>query len=173
MSVQEVALAVAGLGAVVAALLAATGRKVVHAALWLVVTLGLLAVAYLLLGAEMVALTQVLVYVGAVVVLVLFALMLTRAPIAARADLDAAPRRRGAAALLGGATAALVAGVLLPAVGDRTVDVDETLGSARSLGRVIFGAWLLPFEVISVLLLAALVAALAVSRARPDADGGR
>lgn len=171
MSAVEVVVALAGLGAVVTAFLAVSGRKVVHAAMWLVVTLGLLAVVYLLLGAEVVALTQVLVYVGAVVVLVLFALMLTRAPIGPRPDLDAAPRRRGLAALLGGSTAALMAGVLLPAVGDRTIDVDAGLGSAESLGRVLFSAWLFPFELVSVLLLAALVAALAVSRGKGAAGG--
>ena len=58
-----------------------TTRHVVHSALWLVVCLGTLAGCYLVLGAEFVALVQLLVYVGAVVVLVLFALMLTRAPI--------------------------------------------------------------------------------------------
>ena len=57
-----------------------TTRHVVHAALWLVVCLGAVAGCYLVLGAEFVALVQLLVYVGAIVVLVLFALMLTRAP---------------------------------------------------------------------------------------------
>jgi len=63
------------------AVLAVTTQHLVHAALWLVVTLGTLAGCYLVLGAELVALVQLVVYVGAVVVLVLFALMLTRAPI--------------------------------------------------------------------------------------------
>ncbi len=62
-----------------AGLLAVTSKRVVHCALWLVVCLGALAGVYLVLGAEVVALVQLLVYVGAVVVLVIFALMLTRA----------------------------------------------------------------------------------------------
>src|SRR5262249_43787739 len=73
--------------AVSSALLAVTSPRVVHCALWLVVTLGSLAGVYLALGAEVVALVQLLVYVGAVVVLVLFALMLTRAPIRASRNL--------------------------------------------------------------------------------------
>jgi NADH:ubiquinone oxidoreductase subunit 6 (subunit J) len=111
-----------------------------------------------------VALVQLLVYVGAVVVLVLFALMLTRAPIGVRPDLDAAPGRRLVAALAGVAVALLVGGTLTLAVGDSQVTPDLARGAAKPLGEAVFGGWLLPFELLSVLLLAALVAALAVSR---------
>jgi NADH-quinone oxidoreductase subunit J len=158
--------------AVGAGLLAVTSRQVVHSALWLVVALGALAGVYLTLGAEVVALVQLLVYVGAVVVLVLFALMLTRAPIGVRADLDASPGRRAGAAVAAVAVAGLVGGTLLVAVGDLTVTPDLARGAARPLGAAIFGGWLLPFELLSVLLLAALVAALAVSRSgRGGQDG--
>jgi NADH:ubiquinone oxidoreductase subunit 6 (subunit J) len=148
----------------VAAVLAVTSRHVVHAALWLVVALGALAGVYLALGAEVVALVQLLVYVGAVVVLVLFALMLTRAPIGVRRDLDASPGRRLVAALAGLGVAGLLGGTLVIAVGDSGVTPDLARGAPEPLGRAIFGGWLLPFELLSVLLLAALVAALAVSR---------
>jgi NADH-quinone oxidoreductase subunit J len=140
---------------------------VVHCALWLVVSLGSLAGVYLVLGAEVVALVQLLVYVGAVVVLVIFALMLTQAPIEASRRLDAPPGQRVAAAVSGVALAAVLAGTLLYAVGDDTVRVDSTRGSARAVGTAVFGGWLLPFELLSVLLLAALVAALAISRPVP------
>ena len=69
-----------GAVAVGSALLVVTTRNLVHAALWLVVTLAAVAGVYLVLAAEFVAWVQVLIYVGAVVVLLLFALMLTRAP---------------------------------------------------------------------------------------------
>lgn len=164
MSVAEVAFAVFGLLSAVGGVLAVTSRHVVHAALWLVVSLGALAGVYLALGAEVVALVQLLVYVGAVVVLVLFALMLTRAPIGVRTDLDAGPRRRLLAAVAGVAVALLVGGTLTIAVGDSGVTPSLARGAARPLGQAIFGGWLLPFELLSVLLLAALVAALAVSR---------
>ena len=150
--------------AVAAGAVAVTSRQVVHAALWLVVMLGSLAGVYLVLGAEVVALVQLLVYVGAVVVLVLFALMLTRAPIGRRDDLDAGRGQRVAAAVAGLAVTGLVAGTLLVAVGGTTVEIDDGRGSARALGEAVFGGWLLPFELLSVLLLAALVAALAVAR---------
>jgi NADH:ubiquinone oxidoreductase subunit 6 (subunit J) len=160
----EVVFVAAALLTGVAALLAVSSRQVVHAALWLVVTLGGLAGIYLVLGAEVVALVQLLVYVGAVVVLVLFALMLTRAPIGIRTDLDAGRGRRALAALAGVAVAGLLGGTLLVAVGDQTVVPDPSRGTAAPLGAAIFTGWVLPFELLSVLLLAALVAALAVSR---------
>ena len=159
---------------VAAALAAATSRQVVHAALWLVVALGSLAGIYLVLGAEVVALVQLLVYVGAVVVLVLFALMLTRAPIGPRDDLDAPRGQRTVAAVAGVGVAVLLGGTLLAAVGDTQVKIDSNRGSAKAIGQAVFGGWVLPFELLSVLLLASLVAALAVSRGRDagSADTG-
>src|SRR4051812_49812372 len=78
-----------------------TTRNVVHAALWLVLVLAGAAAQYILLGAEFVALTQVLVYIGAIVVLFLFGIMLTKAPIGGDADLTST-------SWLGGALVALI-----------------------------------------------------------------
>jgi NADH-quinone oxidoreductase subunit J len=161
---QEVLLTAVALLAVASAMLAVTSLRVVHCALWLVVCLGSLAGVYLLLGAEVVALVQLLVYVGAVVVLVLFALMVTRTPTAPTRDLDAPPGRRLAGLAAGLGLAGLVGGTLMTAVGDARIDVEAGRGSARAVGTAIFGGWVLPFELLSVLLLAALVGALALSR---------
>jgi len=149
-----------------AGLLAVTSRHVVHAALWLMVCLGALAGVYLTLAAVVVALVQLLVYVGAVVVLVLFALMLTRAPIGVRTDLDAGRGQRAAAVLAGVSLAGLLGGTLLVAVGDATISPDLSRGGPRQIGEAVFGGWALPFELLSLLLLAALVAALALSKDR-------
>ena len=75
-----------------AAIRVVTTRNVVHAALYLVLVLAGVAAQYILLAAEFVAITQVLVYIGAIVVLFLFGIMLTRAPIGQ----DARPRQRAA-----------------------------------------------------------------------------
>lgn len=151
-------------------LLAVTSLRVVHCALWLVVCLGTLAGVYLVLGAEIVALVQLLVYVGAVVVLVIFALMLTRAPIEASRDLDAGPGQRVAAALAGIGLTTVLAGTLIYALGDSTIEVQSQQGSAEAVGAAVFGGWVLPFEMLSVLLLAALIAALAISRPRSGSE---
>jgi NADH:ubiquinone oxidoreductase subunit 6 (subunit J) len=160
----ELIFAAFGLLAAASAVLAVTSRHVVHAALWLVVTLGALAGVYLTLGAEIVALVQLLVYVGAVVVLVLFALMLTRAPIGLRNDLYAPRGQRLAASIAGASIAALIGGVLLVAAGDAAISPDPANGRAKPIGQAVFAGWALPFEVLSLLLLAALVGALVVSK---------
>jgi NADH-quinone oxidoreductase subunit J len=150
-----------------AGLLAVSSSRVVHCALWLVVCLGALSGVYLVLGAEVVALVQLLVYVGAVVVLVIFALMLTRAPVEPSARLNAPLGQRVAAGLAGIAVGGMLAGTLIYALGDSRVRVRGDQGAARPIGEAVFSGWLLPFELLSVLLLAALVAAIAVSRQLP------
>ncbi|MHB8273297.1 MAG: NADH-quinone oxidoreductase subunit J family protein [Dermatophilaceae bacterium] len=151
-----------GLITAASAVLAVTTHQLVHAALWLVVALGTLAGCYLILGAELVALVQLLVYVGAVVVLVLFALMLTRAPMGRSPEHSSSAVQRIAAAVIAASTTALLAAVLLPALGGevRSAQTGDTKATATQL----FGAWVWPFELLSLLLLMALIAALAVSR---------
>jgi NADH-quinone oxidoreductase subunit J len=154
-------LAVVALGS---AVLVVTTDQLVHAAMWLVVSFGALAGCYLLLTAELVAWVQVLIYVGAVVVLLLFGIMLTRAPIGRSADLDSGNRPAAVVVALG--IAATLVTVL--ASGFRTAYIqlgkEPSAGSAHSLGDSIFRQWVLPFEVLSVLLLAALVGAIVLSR---------
>ncbi|MEO7061606.1 MAG: NADH-quinone oxidoreductase subunit J [Lapillicoccus sp.] len=162
MTTRDVVFALIGLVAATSALLSVTTRQVVHAALWLVVCLGTLAGCYVVLGAEIVALVQVLIYVGAVVVLVLFALMLTRAPIGRQRDLSTSVLQRVAAAVLGAATTGLLLAMLVPLVGEDAVT--PVSGDTRAVATAIFGTWVWPFELLSVLLLVALIGAFAVAR---------
>jgi NADH-quinone oxidoreductase subunit J len=172
---RDVLFCLLGLLTAAAAILSVTSRQVVHAALWLVTALGALAGCYLVLGAEVVALVQLLVYVGAIVVLVLFALMLTRAPIGRSDEVDNPLLARVAAGIVAVVGAGLLAVLLLSVVGGRTVEVDATgtdaaRSAAQPLARSLFGSWVLPFELLSLLLLAALVAALVLSRAVDRTD---
>ena len=171
----DLAFVATGVVTAAAAALAVTTRQVVHSALWLVVALLGLAGCYLVLGAELVALVQVLVYVGAVVVLVIIALMLTRAPIGPRSEHSTSRGHRLLSALVGAGTAALLAVVLLPTAGLTEVRP----GGSAELARQIFSTWVWPFELLSLLLLASLVGALAAAglgsrgadRDRPDVAG--
>ena len=162
MSTLDILFGAVGLITAASAVLAVTSHHLVHAALWLVVALGTLAGCYLILGAELVALVQLLVYVGAIVVLVLFALMLTRAPMGRSPEHSSSAVQRIASALIGAGTSALLAAVLLPALGGevRATRAGDTQGIATQL----FGSWVWPFELLSLLLLVALIAALAISR---------
>src|SRR3954468_18441615 len=85
---QHIAFGIIAAAMVVGAIRVVTTNNVVHAALWLGVVLGGAAGQYVLLTAEFVAITQVLVYIGAVMVLFLFGTMLTRARIGVEADLN-------------------------------------------------------------------------------------
>ncbi|MYS43617.1 NADH-quinone oxidoreductase subunit J [Streptomyces sp. SID5998] len=167
----EIAFLLVGLATFGAALVTVTTKQLVHAALWLVVTLGGLAVEYLLLTAEFIAWVQVLIYVGSVVVLLLFGLMLTKAPIGRSPDADS-PNRWAALAVAVVAAAALV-WVVADAFRTTWIDLDGTAaGTTRVTGEYLFRNWVLPFEALSVLLLAALVGAIVLSRkAKADAAG--
>jgi NADH-quinone oxidoreductase subunit J len=162
-----------GAVAVGSALLVVTTRNLVHAALWLVVTLGAVAGVYLVLAAEFVAWVQVLIYVGAVVVLLLFALMLTRAPTGPQPDLTVA--RALPAAVVATLVAVLLAVTVVAGFHGVELDLDgAVVGTAEVTGETVFRRWVLPFEVLSVLLLAALVGAIVLSRLRESGrDGGR
>ena len=166
MSVVELLFGLLGVVALASGLLVVTTRQLVHAALWLVVCLGAVAGCYLLLSAEFVAWVQVLIYVGAVVVLLLFGLMLTRAPIGVSADLDAPPLQRVLAAVVATGLAVVVVATVVNAFHGERLELgdDDVRGSTASAGAAIFRAWVLPFEVLSVLLLAALVGAIVLSR---------
>lgn len=158
MTSRDVLFAAVGLITAAAGVLAVTSRRVLHAGLWLVVSLGGLAGCYLVLGAELVALVQLLVYVGAVVVLILFALMLTRA---GAGEADTSAGHRWLAAAVGAGVTVLLGGTLIAAYGWGT---REVAGPSNSqIGEQIFGTWAWPFELLSLLLLAALVAAVAVA----------
>jgi NADH:ubiquinone oxidoreductase subunit 6 (chain J) len=117
MTTLDILFGAVGLITAASAVLAVTTQHLVHAALWLVVTLGTLAGCYLILGAELVALVQLLVYVGAVVVLVLFALMLSSSDLGRSPEHSSSAVQRAAAAVIGAGTTALFASVLLPALG--------------------------------------------------------
>ena len=169
MNGAELAFALLGAVAVGSGVLVVTTTRVVHAALWLAVSLGAVAGLFLLLTAELMVWVQVLIYVGAVVVLVLFALMLTRAPIG---PVPAAPIARIVlAATVAVATAVVLVGIVFVGVGQETIELEEVVvGDARAVGAALFTGWVLPFEVLSILLLAALIGAIVLSRGRGDED---
>jgi len=148
---------------VVAALRVVTSRNVVHAALYLVVVLTGMAGQFILLGAEFLAATQLLVYVGAIIVLFLFGTMLTRAQLGRDPDVDNTAAQRW----FGG----LVAAILLVIMGyaifdafDRVALPTERVQPLAPVSDAIFSTYIVPFEATSVLLLAALIGAIVLAR---------
>jgi NADH-quinone oxidoreductase subunit J len=159
---QEVAfLALAVVGGL-AGVLVVTSRNIVHAALWLVVALASVAGVFLLLAAPFVAFVQVIIYVGAIVVLILFGIMLTRAPVGRRV-LDNSLRARIGALVIGGGVFAMLTWFMVDAwSGERITNRAAT--STAALGNAIFRNYVLPFEAVSILLLAALIGAIVLAR---------
>ncbi len=143
------------------ALKVVTTRNVVHAALWLILVLAGAAGQFLLLGAEFVGVTQVLVYIGAIIVLFLFGIMLTKASMGDDEDVNLANRPMAAA----------VGTLLLAIMAYATIDFwrdaelpEDTRTSAEVVSDSIFSDFIVPFEATSVLLLAALIGAIVVAR---------
>jgi NADH-quinone oxidoreductase subunit J len=162
MTGQEVAFLILAIIGGLGGLLVVTSRNIVHAALYLVVALASVAGIYLLLAAPFVAFVQVIIYVGAIVVLLLFGIMLTRAPVGRRV-LDNTIRARVGALVVGGGVFAMLTTFLVMAFGgDRIVNRAATATAA--LGTSIFRNFVLPFEAVSLLLLAALVGAIVLAR---------
>ncbi|HUG87290.1 MAG TPA: NADH-quinone oxidoreductase subunit J [Actinomycetota bacterium] len=156
-----VVLGVVGLGAAVRLV---TSKNVVHAALYLVVSLLMVGAIYLLLGAEFLGWVQILIYVGAIVVLLLFGLMLTRAPIG-REALD--NQQRGLSAIVALGILAGLVFLLQDAFGDQEIVLRPT--RIAEAGESLFTDFVLPFEVVSFLLLAALIGAVTIAR-KEDAE---
>jgi NADH-quinone oxidoreductase subunit J len=161
MFAQNLVFAILAVVMVSAAFRLVTTQNVVRAALFLAIVLAGAAALYILLAAEFVAWVQVLVYIGAVVVLLLFGVMLTRAPIGRETDLD--NDQRWLAALVALFLVAALSAVLIDAfAGDKVNAV--TVQRTAAVSDSIFGPYVVPFEVSSVLLLAALVGAVALAR---------
>ena len=161
MTALEVVFVVVAVVGLIGAFRVVTARNVVHAALYLVVALSAAAGIYLLLQAEFVAWVQILIYVGAIVILFLFGLMLTKAPIG-REALD--NQRRGIAFIVAVAILAGLSYLLLGAFDWGATKIEPAQGTASVVGGSIFSRFVLPFEAISFLLLAALIGAIVLSR---------
>ncbi len=131
-------------------------RNIAHAAFWLLEVMLATAGIYLLLSAEFLALVQVLVYAGAVSVLVLFTIMLTLR----RREDAIRPFEPGwsvmvLVTLFGGAVAFALTRVSMPAASP----MPERVPDVAAFGTALFTAWLVPFEIASLVLLVALIGA--------------
>ncbi len=137
-------------------------RNVVHAALWLVVVLGGVAAQYILAAAEFVAVSQVMVYIGAVMVLFLFGIMLTRATIGAESDLN----NRGWG--IGIPVAALLLAVMVWGIidefGSSIIEEPAQPMPTTALSDVFLREGLVPFLALSFVLLAAAIGAIVLAR---------
>jgi len=165
MVAEHVVFGLIALAMVGAAIKLVTAQNVVRAGLLLAVVLAGVAAIYILLAAEFVAVVQVIVYIGAVVVILLFGTMLTRAPIGTDRGLD--NDQRGISAIVALFLAGVLGIILVDAFGSEKIAFAHrasALPRTADIGNSLLGPYVVPFEVSSVLLLAALVGAVAIAR---------
>ena len=156
MVAEQIAFGVTAFAMAVGAVRVVTTKNIVHAALWLMLVLAGVAANFILLAGEFVAVVQVLIYIGAITVLFLFGIMLTRAPIGRSADLDNDQR-----------VASLVVGLLASVLAKQFGRVHIHPGPVQrtsDIAQSIFTQYVVPFEAISIVLLAALVGAVVIAR---------
>jgi len=160
---QQVIFIVLSLLTLGAAVMVVTSRNLFRSALWLILAFAGIAALFILLHAEFLAVVQVLIYIGAIATLLIFAIMLSRSLMD-----PSEPRFNeqwrlvvGFGALLFVAPAAIVTQIPWP-VDLKVVPPD----AIRQLGTDFVGAYVIPFEVASVLLVAALIGAIIVARER-------
>ncbi len=164
MVAQNIFFGIIALVMIVAAVRVVTTKNIVHAALYLVIVLAGVAAQFILTGAEFTGVTQILVYIGAVVVLFLFGIMLTRARIGREVDVD--NEKRWLAGLVAVILFAVMSFSLVDAFEDAEIDAIGA-GAPQLTAEVsdsIFKDYLIPFEAASFLLLAALIGAIVVAR---------
>ena len=161
MIAQNVFFSIFALLMIVSALKVVTTKNIVHAALWLVLVLAGVAAQFLLLGAEFIGVTQILVYIGAVIVLLLFGVMLTKASIGDEENINM-PNR---------VIPVIIATLMFAVMSYSIIDSfrgeklpTETVTNAATVSDSIFSDFIIPFEAVSVLLLAALIGAVVIAR---------
>ena len=153
------------IGVIGAGLAVVTLRNIIHSAVAMMICFGSLAGMYALLGAPIVAAAQVLIYLGAISVLILFAIMLTQA---GDATVPAPYHRQLPVAIV-------VSLVILGLVGWAVIQTDwggaaqVAVASVEAIATALFTTYALPFEIISLLLLVAIIGAIYLAR-RPEED---
>ena len=149
---------------IASSLLVVFQRNVVHSALALVAALFLVAILFVTLHAPMVAVLQILVYAGAIMVLFLFVIMLLNP--------TGLEQRRATRWGFGAIAGLLLVGSLMPVLSKRgaardPLIIDEQFGSPEQLARSLFTDFVLPFEIASVLLLVAIIGAVVLAKREP------
>ena len=169
MIIQNIFFWVLAVAMVGAALGVVRSQNVVHSALYLVVVMAGAAAQYILLAAEFVAWVQVIIYIGAVIILFLFGIMLTRAPMQGDTNLD--NDQRWQAVVVSLFLAGVLGALLVDAFHAKEIKISgaeglRTLhtGQSATIADLIFKSYVVPFELVSILLLAALVGAVVIAR---------
>lgn len=150
--------------ALFSALMMVVSKNPVHSVLWLIVTFFSISGHYILLNAQFLAIVNIIVYAGAIMVLFLFVIMLMNM------NKSAEPQKNRWLRLAGGVAGGCLLLVLIAALKDSEVKQQVAqvktgdIGLIKNLGRELFGAYVVPFEISSILFLSAMVGAVVIGK---------
>jgi NADH-quinone oxidoreductase subunit J len=148
-----------------------TRKNPIHSALWLIVAFFSLAVIYLVLHAQFIAIAQIMVYAGAIMMLIVFVIMLIQL------EVEGLQRGRLSGVKIMGAIITVIlfleigaAVMTFTGAGTKVASTTavQDMGTVASVGRALYGQYLFPFEVASILLLIGVVGAVVLARKRKD-----
>ena len=158
----------AAFGSIIASLLVITRKNPIHSALFLVLTFLCVSVLYLLLYQQFMFIIQIFVYAGAIVMLIVFVLMLLELEVELRSGLKLYYSK-----VIGGLLMVLfLFGIIYSVVANSPTGMmgsytpDKVSANVKAVGEVLFTQYLFPFEIISVLLVAAIIGAIILSKKR-------
>jgi len=157
---------------IVSSVLMITRKNPIHSALWMILAFFFMAVIYLLLNAQFIAVAQVMVYAGAIMMLILFVIMmvsLDKGHQEEQRDLkpSAGKKIAGALVIVILAVELLFASILYQATarpGVYPADAVFSVGNTKTVGTLLYGQYLFPFEIASILLLVGIVGAVVLSK---------
>ncbi|HDT15615.1 MAG TPA: NADH-quinone oxidoreductase subunit J [Firmicutes bacterium] len=154
---------------VASALFTVLSKNIFHSALWLALSLFGVAGIYVVLNSHFLAGIQVLIYIGAIVVLAIFAINLTKS--ITGKDIPQMNGRTGAAFVVSAAGLFIIVSAVLKSAWGAAIAKGPAAGKTELIGKLLVGDFVIPFEVVSVLLLAALTGAVVIiSRAKEDGE---
>jgi len=169
---REAIFIAAAFAAAASSVLMVTGKNPIHSALWMIATFFSMAVIYLLLHAEFIAVAQVMVYAGAIMMLILFVIMLVH--MEKGEEVDPGKKNRFRKTRVTGILITVVLfaemafGSLLYRMtgqsGDYPADIVQRIGNVKTIGLLLYGKYLFPFEIASILLLVGIVGALIIAK---------
>ena len=166
---QGMIFVIVALLAIVSALLMATRKNPIHSALWMIATFFTMAVIYLFLNAQFIAVAQVMVYAGAIMMLIIFVIMLVQME---QGEGEAVLKPRTSRIKVAGSVVAVVLLLEMLLVtlfyrktgvgGDYPAEIVNSIGNVRTVGSILYGQYLFPFEIASILLLVGIVGAVVI-----------
>jgi len=144
------------------ALMMVFSKNPVHSVLYLIATFFSIAAHFIILNADFLAIVQIIVYTGAIMVLFLYVIMLLN--LNKESEVSKPTLVRVAAAVSGGLLFLVMIASFKESVDLQIIDVPDGLGSVKNLGKVLFSEYLLPFEATSVLFLSAMAGAVLLAK---------